>query len=847
MSVHRGSAIAASQSQRGHSSRSATSVVAIGASAGGLDACRTLLEALPPKPGVAFILVQHQDPNHDSLLVELLSGHTRMTVGLAEDGAAIEANHLYIIPPGTYIAVNQGALAVTVPTERHGARLPLDFLLQSLANEYGPHAACIILSGTGSDGSIGLAALKAQGGLVIVQDPEEAEYDGMPRNAVLTQVVDAVLPIHAMPAALAHFAQRMALVPSQPPIRPRDWLAEVVALLRERTNHNFSLYKQGTLRRRVARRMAMAKFADEDFAGYLDRLQADQEELDLLAKDLLINVTAFFRDTKVFDALAEQIIPAIVDGHTAEQAIRIWVAGCSTGEETYSLVMLFRERIAATNRHIKLQVFASDIDADAVATAREGLYPHSIEADVSPERLARFFSREADGYRFLPDLRAAVVFAVQDVLADPPFSRLDMVSCRNLLIYLRAEAQAKVISLFHFALRPGGVLLLGGAEAIGNPEGQFEVISKPFRMYRQIGRKQHTDVAYPVALPDASGMMMRAAKAARTPARAAGLAELCRRLIDERFAPAAVLINQQQECLFSLGPTDRYLRIAPGHPTVDLPSMAQQETRIKLRAAIQQARQRNARVIVAGGRITHLGEQISFNIDVQPVLHGGEPLLLICFVEAPKQSYARGAPATEEDLPRIAELEHELDATRVELRDAIRNLEISGEEQKAVNEEALSVNEEFQSTNEELLTSKEELQSLNEELNALNSQLHETLDRQRITANDLQNVLYSTDVATLFLDAGLNIRFFTPATRALFNIIPGDVGRPLADLNALAPDAHLLSDARRVLKTQEPVEAEVEADAGRWFVRRILPYRTQDFGVEGVVVDFHRDLTRGFH
>jgi two-component system, chemotaxis family, CheB/CheR fusion protein len=814
-------------------------IVGIGASAGGLDACRKLVDVLPADNGMAFILVQHLDPTHESMMVDLLAGHTSMTVRQAIDGMPIERDHFYIIPPGAYLSVGCGALHLSQPQARHGARLPFDFLLRSLARECGARTICVILSGTGADGSLGLRAVKEKGGLVIAQDPGEAGYDGMPRSAIATGAVDFVLPVAKIPQAFVKYGRRMAITHprdgSVPQDSARDWLSDILDLLRTKTAHDFKLYKHGTLRRRIERRMAMAAVETGNMGRYLEILRSDASELDLLAKDLLINVTSFFRDRNVFDLLAEKIIPDLVGNHTPDRPIRIWIAGCSSGEETYSLAMLFREQITAAKQDVKLQVFASDVDPDAVASAREGLYPETIEADVSPARLGRFFTKEDHGYRVLPELRAAVVFTVQDVLADPPFARLDLVSCRNLLIYLRPEAQAKVVSLFHFALRDGGILLLGTAETVGNADGRFELISKAERLFRHIGRSRPGEFGFSINAGDAMRIRARPGPAS---SRQAGLADLCRRLVMETYAPAAVLINRKHECLYYLGPTDRYLRVAPGHPTHDLLAMAHEVMRTKLRAAIQRASQENRRVVVAGGRTSHDGNRASFSIAVQPVLSEGEELLLICFIDEPKHEQKQGRPIAPRHLPRVAELEQELDATRMELQGAIRNLEISGEEQKAINEEALSVNEEYQSTNEELLTSKEELQSLNEELTALNGQLQETLERQRTTSNDLQNVLYSTDVATLFLDPNLNIRFFTPATKSLFSVILSDVGRPLADLNLLAADGALLTDAQTVLQRLAPIEREIEARNGAWYVRRILPYRTDDNGVEGVVITF---------
>ena len=447
-------------------------VVGIGASAGGLEACSKLMDGLPAGNGMAFILVQHLDPTHESMMVDLLAGHTSMTVRQATDGMPIEPDHLYVIPPGTYLSIGNGALHLSQPQARHGARLPFDFLLHSLAEECGARAVAVILSGTGADGTLGLKAVKENGGLVIAQEPDEAGFDGMPRSAIATGAVDLVLPVAKIPDALVTYDRRMILTRKQNGSRPKDkapdWLPGIIELLRAKTGHDFRLYKPGTLQRRIERRMAMAAIETDGMERYLEVLRSNPSELDLLASDLLINVTSFFRDRQAFDLLAEKIVPDLVRRQPPDQPLRIWIAGCSTGEETYSLAMLFREAISAAKSNVKLQVFASDIDPDAVASAREGFYPETIEAEVSPERLARFFSKEEHGYRVLPELRAAVVFTVQDVLADPPFSRLDLVSCRNLLIYLRPEAQAKVVSAFHFALREGGILLLGSSETIGN-------------------------------------------------------------------------------------------------------------------------------------------------------------------------------------------------------------------------------------------------------------------------------------------------------------------------------------------------------------------------------------------
>jgi two-component system, chemotaxis family, CheB/CheR fusion protein len=825
--------------------------VAIGASAGGLDACRKLIDAMPDKTGMAFILVQHLDPNHDSLMVDLLASHTRMKVSQASDGEGIAPDHLYVIPPGAYLSVAGGVLHLSEPEARHGARLPFDFLLRSLAEDCAARTTCVVLSGTGADGSEGAKALKAKGGFAIAQDPDEAEYDGMPRSAILTGAVDLTLRVAAIPAALAkhgdHKGKRATPKGQLREGKAKDGLAAIIDLLRTRTSHDFTLYKQGTLRRRIERRMIMSAGSVHDLAGYLAALESDPAELELLAKDLLINVTSFFRDPKVFDYLEKTTLPELVRSHVADQPLRIWIAGCSTGEETYSLAMLLREEITVSRRNVKLQIFASDVDADAVALAREGLYPETIATEVSPERLARFFSKEVRGYKVSPELRASVVFTVQDVLSDPPFSKIDLISCRNLLIYLGPEAQAKVIGLFHFALRLGGLLLLGSSETAGNVDDRFEIISKPERLYRHIGRARPGDVGFALGKGDGRGVT-KSGPSVAAPSRQTALAEIARRMALKIYAPALVLINRKMDCLYFLGPTDRYLHHAEGHPTNDLLGMVPQDMRVKLRAAIQQAGPQHPHASVDGALVDTSGSGRACTIEVHSLNHEGEELLLVGFLDADRKNHPAvrgpaaksrrsGEPSSGDD-ERIMDLERELETTRTELHAAIHNLEISSEEQKAVNEEALSVNEEFQSTNEELLTSKEELQSLNEELTALNNQLQETLDRQRTTSNDLQNVLYSTDVATLFLDTDLNIRFFTPATKSLFNVIPGDVGRPLADLHSLAADSQLASDARSVLKDLLPVDREIETATEVWFTRRILPYRNHDNRVEGVVITF---------
>ena len=662
-------------------------VVAIGASAGGLDACRKLLDALPAVNGMAFVIVQHLDPSHDSMMVDLLAGHTSMPVLLATDGMKIERERVYVIPPGVYLSVDdKGALRISKPEARHGARLPFDFLLNSLAHEYGARAICVVLSGTGADGSLGLKSVKAKGGLIIAQDMREAGYDGMPRGAVATGAVDLVLRTAKIAEALVARERGQVFVaeaPKSPTLNSvEELLPEIIALLRTKTVLDFTLYKHGTLERRVERRMALAGV--KTATKYLDLLLRDANERDQLSRDLLINVTGFFRDAAVFDFLAKSVIPDLVRDHPLDRPLRIWVAGCSSGEETYSLAMLFREQIQASKRDVKLQIFATDVDPDAVASAREGLYPDSIEADVSPERLARFFSKEDHNYRISAELRSNVVFTVHDVLADPPFARLDFVACRNLLIYLLPEAQAKVISIIHFALREGGLLLVGDAETVGVADGRFAVISKPHRIYRRVGGARPGDLGLSSNAGDGSRLRARPGPAS-APARQIELAELCRRTVLEAYGPAAVLINRKLECLHFQGPIDRYLRIASGRPADELIAMAREGVRAKLRSAVQRALRENVRVVIPGGRTKSEAGPLSFSIVVMPASREREDLLLVCFVEEPEPQVAGGGSIAPADVPRVVELERELEATKNELQNTIRNLEISSEEQMAVN------------------------------------------------------------------------------------------------------------------------------------------------------------------
>jgi len=864
-------------------------IVAIGTSAGGLEAASRLFDAISTAVGgkagdnettaaglsnTAFLLVQHLDPTHPSLLADLLARHTAMPVVDASDNCPLVAGHVYIIPPGRYLSVRDATLHLTAPQAPHGSRMPFDFLLKSLADGCGPQTLGVVLSGTGADGSLGLSALGRAGGCVIAQDPDEAEYDGMPRSAIATGDVDRILRLAEMPAAFADHARQLASgeradTSARPPgAEPRpaaepatstgaggeaEALTAILSCVHDQTAQDFRQYKSGTILRRIERRIALLGMHRSDLTGYLERLRQNRAECDLLVKDLLINVTSFFRDPKVFDALDRTIIPGMIERLPVQQALRIWVAGCSTGEEAYSLAMVCRDAIAASGRAIKLQIFASDVDPDAVAVAREGVYSKDIAGSIPADRLARYFVKEVNGYRVAPELRGDVVFTVQDVLSDPPFSRIDLVSCRNLLIYLNPEAQAKIIAMFHFALRDGGILMLGSSETVGKSGGRFEVIAKSERFYRHVARARPGERDIPFSFGESPPRPVMAGRDP-IPARRSSLADICARAVLATHAPAALLIDRQRHVLYAMGPTNRYLQLAAGYASHELLAMAAPALRRKLKLAIEQAEggtdgeattagaQGRGPVRSGRNRLTVDGKAIWFSIAVEPIV-GDEDLLLVCFLEEPVGEIESHAVPARAVGGRIAELERDLEAAQAELRVSMHNEETAHQEQKAINEEALSVNEEFQSTNEELLTSKEELQSLNEELTALNSQLQETLDRQRLTSDDLQNVLHSTNIGTLFLDLELKIRLFTPAVSALFRIIPGDIGRPLSDLRSIAMDESLLSEAHDVATGAPSTEREVAAPAGIWFLRRIFPYLTHDGHIEGVVITF-ADITQ---
>nr|WP_315243104.1 chemotaxis protein CheB [uncultured Albidiferax sp.] len=832
-------------------------IVGIGASAGGLAAFEAFFSGMPADtdPGMAFVLVQHLAPDHSSMLTALMQRNTRMQVLEVEDGMVVQVNCAYIIPPNRDMAFLNGALHLLEPTAPRGHRLPIDYLFRSLAQDQHERAIGIVLSGTGSDGTLGVRAIKGEGGMVMVQNPASAEFDGMPRSTLATGLVDFELPPAEMPTQLmayvAHAFGRPPNVSSASAPLSESALKKIFILLRTHTGHDFSQYKPNTLYRRIERRMAVHQVTTLD--SYVKYLQHAPTEVDALFHDLLIGVTNFFRDPEAFAVLEEQVIPRLFASKSPGSVVRAWSAGCSTGEEAYSLAILLQERLDTLKQNFKVQVFATDLDSRAIATARAGLYPASIAADISPERLARFFTAEPDGsaYRVHKGIRDMLVFSEHDLVKDPPFSKLDLVSCRNLLIYMGAELQRKVLALFHYALLPGGMLFLGSSETVGELADLFAVVDRKSKAYQRkedfqgaqraaLGRFLPPVTTRDVALPPVIDKMTHPMKLS--------LRTLTEQTLLHRLAPAAVLVNGQGDILYLHGRTGMYLEPAPGEAGINnIVKMAREGLRRELTTVLHKATVSKAPVQVLNLRVKTNGHFTLVNLAVCPVAAGvpsalESALYLVVLEVATVQEVLEPPPppATSLDSQRqIAELNEELQAKEEYLQAANEELETSNEELKSSNEEMQSVNEELQSTNEELETSKEELQSINEELATVNTELQtKVVDLSRAN-NDMNNLLAGTGIGTIFVDHGLRILRFTPAATLIINLILSDVGRPVGHIasNLLGYD-RLVADVQAVLKNLQPIEAHVETLDHKHYTMRILPYRTLDNVIEGVVITF---------
>lgn len=821
-------------------------VVGIGASAGGLKALREFFSGMSADSGLAFVVIQHLDPTHQSMTPELLARCTAMTVAQVEDQMKVEPNCVYVIPPNTSLAIEDTTLHLGEPVLHRGMRMPMDHFFRSLAADRQHGAIGIVLSGTGTDGTLGINEIKGAGGMVMAQSPETAEYDGMSRSAIASGSVDHVLPVAEMPEVLLKYVEcayiRDLHAPETLVEKEPDHFHAILALLKTRTKFDFRGYKRGTLLRRINRRMGLNQVTD--LADYVAFLREHSKEVTQLYRDLLIGVTNFFRDPEAFQALDEQVISKLVEDKPPDATLRVWVPGCASGEEAYSLAMLLTEHLHRIEKGCPLQVFGSDVDEDALGIARAGRYPENIAGDIPPDRLRRFFSREGQSYRVTNLLREPVVFARQNLITDPPFSRLDLISCRNLLIYLQPDVQRKVLSLFHFALEEAGCLFLGSAETVGQQTHLFQPVSTKWRIYRRVGVKPH----HAVELPLVQGAVDRQ-KAPDTPEESRPVAnrpaQLTERLLLEDDVRAAVLINAQHQILYTHGPVDRYLKQPSGVPSDDLSACVREGLLTQLRGAIQQALEQQESVEARDAHVRRNGDYHPTRFTVRPVKQPKSGVLLLITFEPDEAAASQPAvpePGSQDESPLVRQLEHELEATKQELRHTVEDAESSNEELKAANEEVMSINEELQSTNEELETSKEELQSVNEELITVNSQLESKVRELEAVHDDMTNLLNSTDIATLFLDQQGHIKRFTPAMAKLINVIDSDVGRPISDIANPFSNGELQEDVRSVLNVLSPVTREVHTQGGRWYLRRILPYRTQDNRINGVVVTF-TDIT----
>jgi two-component system CheB/CheR fusion protein len=845
-------------------------IVGIGASAGGLAAFEAFFSGMPADtdPNMAFVLVQHLAPDHKSILTDLIRRYTRMQVFEVEDGMKVLPNCAYIIPPNRDMAFINGTLQLMEPAAPRGQRLPIDFFFRSLAQDQRERAIGIVLSGTGSDGTLGVRAIKGEGGMVMAQNPASTEYDGMPRSAIGTGLVDYELPPAEMPAQIiayvAHALGKLQHTGTIPAPKAENALKKIFILLRTQTGHDFSQYKLSTINRRIERRMAVNQIASiEEYVKYLQQTPA---EVETLFRDMLIGVTNFFRDPAAFKIMEEQIIPKLFVGRGEESAIRIWVPGCSTGEEAYSLAILLAERQEAMKRSFKVQIFATDIDSQAIATARAGLYPTSISADISQERLKRFFGSESDGsaYRIHKTIRDMLVFSEQNVVKDPPFSKLDLISCRNLLIYMGGELQKKIMPLFHYALNPGGYLFLGTSETIGDFDDLFAVHDRKQKIYQRkadfhsagranLGRFLPPMTAIDAVLPKQTGKT--------TILKILPLRELTEQALLKQVAPAGALVNGNGDILYLHGRTGLYLEPSPGEAgTSNILKMAREGLKPDLTTALHKAVAIKDIVRQNGVRVKTNGDFTTINLTIRPVATGAAdvtqgrpaalpeaPLYLVILEEAPvirqtspgakhiTGARAHGVKAA----ARIAALQQELRAKEEYLQAANEELETSNEELKSSNEEMQSVNEELQSTNEELETSKEELQSVNEELATVNAELQTKVGDLSKANNDMNNLLAGTGIATVFVDHQLHILRFTPTATRIINLIQSDIGRPVAHIvNNLKGYDRLTADVKVVLDNLIPQEVEVQTIEDKWYTMRIQPYRTMDNVIEGAVITF---------
>ena len=838
-------------------------IIGIGASAGGLEAFEAFFRACPVDSGMAFVLVPHLDPGHESLLTEILQRSTVMPVLQAIDQLGVAPNHVYVIPPNREMAILGGVLQLSVPELVRGQRMPIDTFLRSLAEDQAERAIGIILSGTATDGTLGLRAILGAGGVCMVQDPATAKYDGMPQSAINAGYATHILPVEKMPSMLLEVSGQAAFRMAIPAVRPEkavNGMNQILLQLRAGTGHDFSLYKKSTIGRRIERRMALQNI--DDITVYARFLKDNPAEMQKLFRELLINVTSFFRDPKAFEALKDSILPPLLKDKPVGYVFRVWVAGCASGEEAYSIAMLLLELLDAVmarrEDEFKFQIYATDLDDEAIATARAGHYPPNIVQDVTPERLRRFFTKDETGYKVKKELRNLVVFAVQSVVKDPPFTKLDLLSCRNLLIYLEPEQQNRLIPTFHYALKPGGVLFLSSSESITSQPTLFTALDRKWKFYRAV----HTVAASPARAASyaawSADSHTKAPETSMKKTKETNFDELTRRVLLQSYAPASVVTDRKGNIAYVYGDTGRYLRAAPGQATLNVVEMAREGLQHELRNIFLNAPAQDAPTLSRQVSVKTNGGFSSVSLSVrrlpaQPgvaLTEAGDNLLLsFQDVADPVQAstarskLAKGGKGGADaigpaDQQHIHQLECELAYAKESQQASTEEQQAFNEELKSTNEELQSTNEELQSSNEELETSKEELQSLNEEMVTVNSELNAKIEQMSDMQNDMKNLLDSISTGTLFLDLNLALRRYTPAAVKVYPLIASDIGRPLADIKSNLADADLMAELQSVLDTLIPIEREVRTADGAWYLARMQPYRTLDNVIAGVVLTF---------
>jgi two-component system CheB/CheR fusion protein len=823
-------------------------IIGIGASAGGLEALELFLKNVPVGSGMAYVIVQHLDPIRKGIMVELLQRTTPMPVVQVTDRLTIQPDSVYIIPPNKDMSILHGLLHLFAPAAPRGLRLPIDYFLRSLADDQQEGSIGVILSGMGSDGTLGLRAIKEKAGAAFVQDLTSAKFDGMPRSAIDAGLADVVAAAEDLPAKIYDFLHHTPFL-SRPGLsqegKTQSGMEKVLILLRTQTGHDFSLYKKSTIYRRVERRMGLHQI--DRIANYVRLLQENPQETELLFKELLIGVTRFFRDLPAWEYLRDNLLPDLLAAYPKGGELRAWIPGCSTGEEAYSLAMVFKEALEQVKpaANLSLQIFATDLDRDAIEKARQGFYPANIVADVSPDRLSRFFVQEEHGYRVGKQIREMIIFAPQNLVMDAPFTRLDLLVCRNLLIYIEPELQKKLLPTFHYCLNPGGILFLGSAETTAGFGALFSALNLKLRLYRRLDTGSHLDlVDFPTTFfPAVTAVAQKLKQPAAAPQPALNLGLLVDQMVLKNFAPAAVLANPAGDILYFSGRTGKYLEPAAGKANLNIFGMAREGLRYELNGAFQKAIREKTDVTLKNLAIgTNGGTQV-IDLTIQPLNApaGLQGLLLVVFSDVAAHHTPSPSEAARQDIATDAhkkEMEEALYLAQEELQTLHEEMQTSQEELKSTNEELQSTNEELQSTNEELTTSKEEMQSLNEELQTVNHELQARVDDLSRSNNDLKNLLDSTNIATLFLDETLRVRRFTHQASKIINLIPGDAGRPITDIASDVIYPGLAEDVQEVLRSLVFKEKPVTTRTGNWFMVRIMPYRTLDNRIDGVVITF---------